>query len=354
MVVLPRLAGPDSGGDAVVFHHVLEQLGRRMTLVRVEFDVTGWPERLFNLLTLSCPPELARHIGRKNRALVEHAVSDLRPEVICFLHEAGFAFLEVAKRRNVPAVLYPHNVHSVVARTDDSMLGRVFAPAARAFERRWYGDPYAALVCISETDARALRSAGIRGGKIPIAPPGASGSAAVLDQLVLTGSYGWWRKRRHLARFAREAGVLDGRILVTDRMAKEILGDTARLVDRSEIDWAAGLRFGLITDAFAGGFKLKALEYVALNCLVLSYCDLSPDFEGLPHSAEFIRKVSSKADIAKAMRDVAAAAPGELAGRFRVFKQACLARFDWKRCIEPLEHAILSRADSTALLKSVE
>lgn len=355
MIVMPRLSGPKSAGDEVVYRHAVAHLGRSMTVVTAEFGSVGRGRRLLNLITRRAPPELARYIGRSNDLAIERALASQPVDVVCFLHEGGFTFLEVAQRLGLPCVLYPHNVHSVVARTDGSMFGRLFASAAARFERTWYGDREAGLVCISRTDAEGLKAVGVNRTDVRIAPPGApppralDPGASVLPEVVLTGSYGWWRKRRHLTRFAKSPGRLDAPVLMTDPAGVEILGDQGRAMDKDALDWSSGLRFGLITDGFGGGFKLKSLEYVALNCLVLSYCDLSLEFEGLPHADEFVRHVSGKAEIARIMAEAAARPRAEFIERFLTFKAACLRRFDWDRCLEPLRDEILSKTASSRL-----
>jgi hypothetical protein len=210
------------------------------------------------------------------------------------------------------------------------------------FDRAWSADSRDRLICISHHDVASLRRIGVSRDDILLAPPGAPPSVPfgtnprIIPEPVLTGSYGWWRKRRDLARFAAEP-AMPWPLLVSDTTALEILGDQAVQIDPKAIDWSAGLRPALVTDRFLGGFKLKALEYVALNCTVFSYCDLRLEFSGLPHAEEFVRVIGSKAEFSSAISLLLTQPPVPLLQRFRAFKDACLDRYAWGRCLAPLE-----------------
>ena len=210
---------------------------------------------------------------------------------------------------------------------------------ARRYERRWYGHPRGRLVLISEGDKRAAIADGIARADAPVAPPGAPPAVelardAVLDETVVTGRYGWWRKKRDLASFAAAGSALN--IIGFDPRVGELVPGARVLASADALDWSAGLRAGVITDKFSGGFKLKSLEYVARNCLVLSRARIGEDFEGLPHAAEFIIDDLDEARWPERLSHLRQQDPAALCARFRAFKAATLSRFDWATCLEPL------------------
>jgi hypothetical protein len=338
LVIRPRRVAAH-GGDEVVYRHTLRYLEQALPnpIETVELHPVGGLNKLRHLLCL--PPEITAFETPANHRAVADALAARRYAAVLLFNEITFPTLPDVLRAGVPAILVAHNVQSVVASSDASPLVRLGAIVARRFERRIYGDPRAALSCISLTDVDGLKAAGVLRDDIVVVPPGAPPAAAlaegapVIAEAVMTGSYGWWRKRRDLKRLATEPDALGCPILANDADALAALG--ARGVPMpADIDWTAGVRFGIVSDRFLGGFKLKVLEYVANNCVVLSYCNLAREFEGLPHAGEMVRHISSLSEARAAMR-AAQADPG-FVERFRAFKTACLDRYRWDLCLEPL------------------
>ena len=347
LFVRPAISSDAMGGDEVVYRRITKYIASLMELEVLELAGISRPMQVLRAAQGN-PLEVTRYLSRQNAEALRARLAASPFDVVCFAHEATFALSTAVEDPAIHRVFYAHNTHSLLAATDPSALGRLMRPIATAFERRWYGDPKAALVCISRGDVAGLRAAGVMRDDIYLSPPGAppteplSDQARVIGEAVLTGSYGWWRKRRDLKTFAAGPPI-DAPILATDPLAVEILGGQARLVRNEEVDWSLGLRFGLITDRFLGGFKLKSVEYVARNCMVLSCCDLSPDFEGLPHAGEFVRLVSGKAEVAAELRRLSEGPHEDLLARFRLFKAACLERYRWDACLQPLGAALTGR-----------
>ena len=183
-----------------------------------------------------------------------------------------------------------------------------------------------------------------------MAPAGAppvshlASDAPVLREAVITGSYGWWRKRRDLKTFALGPSI-GAPIYAVDPVALDILGVQGRpLNDSVGWSWEAGLRFGLVTDLFLGGFKLKSLEYVAKNCVVLSLSDIRAEFKGLPHAEEFVHYIAGgKAEVGRTIEAMCRAPRAPLVARFLEFKSACMRRFQWEACLTPLRQAAEQR-----------
>lgn len=344
LIVRPAASTELNGGDTVVYRRLAEYLGRHADLDTLELRRLPRVSHALNLFR-GLPPEVGGYFGASNRARLAEALARRRYDAIVFAHEATFPLSADCRPGQARKIFFSHNVQSVIAESESSLLGPMMRPLAKAFDRRWCADPEATIICISRADVDGMRRIGARRPDVQTAPPGAPPSVAlqpgatVLPELVLTGSYGWWRKRRDLKHFA-EGAPLAYPILTSDPTALAVLQGQARAVKADEVDWSAGLRFGLITDRFQGGFKLKSLEYVAVNAVVLSSCDLSREFEGLPHAEEFVRFVSSKQEVASAVEEIRRQPVADILGRFQAFKAACMDRYTWDRCLEPFGRAL--------------
>jgi hypothetical protein len=352
LAILPAPATDAHGGDEIVYRRSLAYLERTMDVETCHIRSVGKVRRMAGILGGN-PPEATRYISRGNRRLVAERLAAGRVDVVVLCNEVTFPMLPSVKRAGVPVVLSAHNVHSIVAATDPSRLARMLRPCAVAFERRWYGDPYATLVLISQGDRIGLEAAGIRRQPVWISPPGVPpvvnlpANATLLREAVITGSYGWWRKRRDLTDFCQSPG-LGVPIFASDDNALAILGEEAEdLRTQRDFSWSAGVRFGLITDAFLGGFKLKSLEYVAKNCILLSRSNIALEFAGLPHAEEFVRITPTKADMIATIREISAQPQAATVERFRLFKQACVERYDWDLCLAPFADAVRAAAGSS-------
>ena len=350
LIVRPAPApGGAHGGDEVIYRRSFAYLQRDYDTRIVELTSVGRPRQILEIAR-GAPPECTRYTGPENAQLLTRVLAEEQFDVVCLFNEVTFSYLAQVKAAGVPAVLVAQNVHSLVAATDPSPIARLFRPIAVGFERRWYADPAAALVCISRADVQGLKVAGVdRGADLWIAPPGCLpakplvAAAPVLAEAVLTGSYGWWRKRRDLKSFVGGPPALGLPILAADPVALEILGEQGQAIDTDSVDWSAGLRFGLITDAFVGGFKLKSLEYIANNCVVFSLSDIFVEYEGLPYAEEFVRITPTKAEAKRAIETTMGLPAREVVERFLVFKAACMERYEWEACLKPLGEAVKSR-----------
>jgi hypothetical protein len=359
LIVRPApAAGGANGGDEVIYKRSIAYLKRDADTELFELQPVGKARQIFEIFR-GAPPEATRFTGGDNAERLAAVLAGSQFDAVCLFNEVTFSYTGQVKAAGLPVVLIAQNVHSLVAATDPSAVARLLRPMAVAFERRFYADPQIALVCISRADVEGLKAAGIeRTRDLWIAPAGAppakplSPDAPILREAVLTGSYGWWRKRRDLKSFA--AGEpLGAPVLASDPLALEILGEEGRQVEASEVDWSAGLRFGLITDAFVGGFKLKSLEYIANNCVVLSMSDIAIEYEGIPHAEEFMRITPTKADARRAIEAILAQPHQGVIERFLEFKAACMARYEWEACLKPLGDAVASRLPATGLMENV-
>jgi hypothetical protein len=97
----------------------------------------------------------------------------------------------------------------------------------------------------------------------------------------------------------------------------------------------------VITDRFESGHKLKTSAYIASNNIVLSFGDVSFDFDHIPDHDLFIRRVHSFDEMRAHMNEISAMPWEIVRERFIVFKQRCAECFTWSavadRLIEVLE-----------------
>lgn len=339
----------DHGGDEVVYRKSIDYLSRHFAIDTVEVHPIGGARKFLNLVKLA-PPEILRWISAENVERVRAAIAGNSYDAVFFFNEITFPSSEPALVWTGPTILAAHNVHSVVARSENSLLSRVMRPITAHFERRWYGDRRAELVCISNNDVAGLRASGVDRDPVFVAPPGAPPADPfpdpfrVAETIVLTGSYGWWRKRRDLQAFLASGGTVLP-IYTADPEARALIAEAKFPLIEDKPDFAAAMHFGLVTDRFEGGFKLKSLEYVARNCTVLSFCDLSPEFVGLPHADEFVRRIASADEARGIIAAMRAEDPVALGERFRAFRDACLARYEWSACLAPLYDAFVFARD---------
>lgn len=337
LIVTSAEHGAPDAGDRIVLRHL-------ETFLRARYDCEtlplgrreGW-RKAVRAAVYRVPLELAPYWEQAHKSRFRRALAEGAFDRVFILHEGLFFLAGQLPEGGPVCTLFAHNLLSRFSL--DSPVQPVLHALARNYERRWYAHPRARLVLISEADKRAAIADGVADAATPVAPPGAPPGVelahdVVLAEAVVTGRYGWWRKKRDLASFARTGAQLG--LIGFDPAVAELIPGARLLPSHQALDWSAGLRAGVITDRFSGGFKLKALEYVSRNCVILSRCRIREDFEGLPHAAEFVLddvpEEAWPSRLEQMRREDAAA----LAARFRIFKAATLARFDWTTCLDPL------------------
>ena len=169
---------------------------------------------------------------------------------------------------------------------------------------------------------------------------GAAPDATFRSELIITGTYEWTPKRRDVMRFAREYAAEPQRLAVFAD-ALPVQGEqllTARPIVRDTS--GQSIRLGLITDRFTAGHKLKTTEYIAGNCVVLTFAEIEQDFLDLPDREFFIRPLKHAREIASHAAQLSCVDPGELRMRFSGFKRRCIERFDWQTTADRLLAAL--------------
>jgi len=237
-----------------------------------------------------------------------------------------------------PVILITHNVTSLALPqlSPGNWLAAMAARRAAMWERQLYRSPrLAAIVTLSRRDQAFV--AGIsRTASVPLIIPGMppiaplSPAAELRKELVLSGTFDWRPKRRDVARFAREYAGEQGRLPVyADALPEEARAALPTLPPLTDIEAGQAIRFGIISDRFEAGHKLKTLSYIAHNQVVLSFSDASHDFESVPDHDFFIRRVASATDITKQVAAVSAVDTREIRQRLIMFQQECARRFSW-------------------------
>lgn len=322
------------GGDEVYDRKLLQRLGRSHDVARFVPQPVGRAAKLANLAA-GVPLYRASYRSAANDAALRAAIARHDPDVVAISWEP-FDFLAASIDR--PTVLLLHNITSdaVVEVFGGAVAARLYARRIRGWERRLYARPtIAGLVTLSLHDAAIARAIAptksvtvIAPGAPPLAPPPAP---ELRRELLVSGTYDWYPKRRDLTLVARElaAGSPPPLRLCWDNPPPAA---AARLLVGEAVDqagWPPALRFGLVPDSFASGFKLKVTSYIANNCIVLSRSDVAGDYAGLPGQELFIRRIGAMVEIDGIVRDYASYDPADLARRFEAFKQACAERFSW-------------------------
>ena len=161
-------------------------------------------------------------------------------------------------------------------------------------------------------------------------PPAAAldSDAVAKPELILSGTYGWYPKRRDVMAFATDYAPLPHRYPI---FADGLPPDAQTMLSTQPMPEAdtKSIRFGVITDRFEAGHKLKTTSLIANNAIVLSFSDVIHDFDEIPDAAFFIRRIHGVEEIQKHIAEVMAVAPAELRDRLTRFKAACVVQFSW-------------------------
>ena len=153
-----------------------------------------------------------------------------------------------------------------------------------------------------------------------------------LKEALLSGNYKWSLKRKSLHRSIQ---ILDQSTLklaaynVCD-VFEDICCDlnvSVSLNDNIEED--EFIRFGIISDSFVSGFKLKSLELIEKGCCLLTFCDLLQEFRHIVNSELFVRKVSSPTDINSTVEELIQNPIS--AEQFNQFRREITTYFSWKK-----------------------
>jgi hypothetical protein len=304
-------------------HTVIEVCPRRLSKVR----------SLFNLCARRIPHYRSWYDCDDNYDALRAASKDCDRALVSWE-----PFDRLAYSLAIPTIPILHNItsSSLPAFLPNSLAARLLAAQAKRWENVCYSSGrFLAIACLSLTDLAGLRRR-FPQTKFLHCPPGAppqallAADAVFRPELVVTGTYEWTPKRRDASRFAEEYAGATGRLEVfADALPEQA---TRMLGARPIVRNATGntIRLGLITDRFRAGHKLKTTEYIASNCIVLTFADIEEDFLDIPDREFFIRQLHHAREITAHAAELSRVDPSELRSRFADFKHRCLERFDWR------------------------
>jgi len=238
----------------------------------------------------------------------------------------------------LPCAVIPilHNVTSQSLRSmlPHSPVARLLSLQAFAWERSAYAVGRFPLIAVVSRDDQAYLSQIRPRNTVLYTPPGMPvlvqlrPEARFKREILLSGTFDWYPKRRDVTLFSHDYGAW--------RHAFPVFGDplpsklqeviTARPMI-SKFDDA--VRLGLIPDRFVAGHKLKATFYIAHNAIVLSYANISSEFQEIEDHQFFVRTISNAADIETHAEQISALSPEALRYRMEAFKSRCAQRFSW-------------------------
>jgi len=223
---------------------------------------------------------------RTDKALLERlraAVSDGARIVLS--HEAFFKLAH-----EVPvAALIVHNYMPCFSFPDQRWLESYYRLGSRSF----FGQAFAnarAIVFLSHRDHRHavadFPDIASRSHVLPPPPQEAKLSSRRTDLVHVSGSENWLPKR--LSR-------------LTPREAESIVSSGFAVSDFGHMPSPA---FGLITDRFAVGFKLKLMQMLYIGDAIASLSDISDEMEALAPTHPFWRRVESVAEALHWFREI--------------------------------------------------
>jgi hypothetical protein len=305
------------GCDIDVFHPM--PVGRLWKLAKMIIGLLPYPRSTF--------------ASAANRTAIAER-SQAYDAVVC----SGEWFEPLVHRLSPPSILIVHNVvsRSLPAVFPHNWMASLGAFRAGVWERRWYRvRHFAAIGALSRRDLAYLHGLKDRPKVLllsPGMPPsvGLAPDAVLRSEIVVSGTFDWLPKRRDIRLFAREYAALEPRLPIrSTTLPPEVAGILHPLAAPSSEENRTAIRFGLITDRFEAGYKLKTTALIANNQIVLSFAEVGSDFRHIPDSDFFIRKIESVADIVVHVDAIAALPVAAIRERLIRFKQACARDFTW-------------------------
>jgi hypothetical protein len=148
--------------------------------------------------------------------------------------------------------------------------------------------------------------------------------------LFISGNYKWSLKRKSLEKFLSS---YDGRYEIVIDSDCEVLIfylNKFNLKYRTKIKLDEySVMIGLISDDFLSGFKLKTLELISKNCLILSFSDLRDEFSFIDNSEKYISYCESMDDFYSFCEDKLSFTEEDLKS-FIEFKSIIKNKFNWE------------------------
>jgi len=327
----------EGGGEAVFDRKIIEALRSENVVDCLQLESVGAIKKIANVVS-GFPHQRINYINAENVKAIKSAARRASYDAIICSWES----LDIlAWKANIFPIMILHNVTSDMLRRvfPKNVAGRLAAMQVALWERFLYRSTrFRAFAVLSERDREVVLQRAPQ-AKVVVLNPGAPGhrafdlSGPLLPEIVISGTYDWYPKRRDLARFMAE-------FIESKSTLRLIKRDDFRLTPSSVGTSPTGVRFGVVTDRFEAGFKLKILEYVADGCIVISYSEFPAELQRISDASLFLRRVGSMKEIMAVYSEFVKMENSDLLRRFNRFRQLCLDAFTWQRSSSILSQAI--------------
>jgi len=189
------------------------------------------------------------------------------------------------------------------------------------------------FISVTEKNASGIAANKCGHIRVGVRPGGnVSNFTSLQPVAVFTGNYKWSLKAKALQKaFAKPyTGALQlAAINVDDTFRKTVTATGANVVYWDEIKNPAGIKLGVITDDFLSGFKLKALELIHSGCCLVSFSDITAEFEGIIHAPLFIQTIKSLNELDVVYNKLLADA--NIVNKFHLFYNDVCDKFNWDK-----------------------
>lgn len=339
-------SGSTSGGEDIYDKMLITHLEAKHEVTRFT-PLPVSPFRKSLNTALGIPVYRASYHSRENTRRLRHSIEKACPELVIISWEP---FDSLVRNIDLPVIMILHNVtsNSIKEVFRGNPLIKLYSIRIKTWERQLYRRKnIKSLITLSEDDACLVKK--LVGSKpVQVISPGMpkaapAPKAEVRPELLISGTYGWFPKRRDLRRFVRYvAKALEFPLIC---LWDHPLPDGISMPDSGSYtdvhNWSPAVRFGFVPDTFVSGFKLKTGSYISNNCIVISCSDFGSDYADLPHQSTFMRKILSLDEIKPIVDEIAMMSPNDLTSMFQQFKTATINRFSWSTALEKLDSTIL-------------
>jgi hypothetical protein len=187
------------------------------------------------------------------------------------------------------------------------------------------------VFCISMRESSLMKSEILRVGCSPLRIPAPTTWRL---ELYLSGNYQWSLKRNSLERFMSS---YDGCFQSLIEPGCDVLSRSFEKYTVPELrnpkDFTI-LRVGIIFDDFLSGFKLKSLDLIVKNCIIISFADIREEFAHIPGYEKFVIYVRDYDEFKDFLNNLVVT--DETLIEFSKFKSSVIDSFSWK--IQPIPY----------------
>ena len=343
-IIFVRTGGSaDITGDSIFNNQVIRHLRTSSEIVDVRLEPCKPLKTLFYCFLTIAPPVYSRYISNANFDKILKAIKDRPRARLIYSHESLFWAWQ--RLRTKEGTLIFHNVHFGIKPM--TILEILFQYLHRNHEIRLLkiiSKTPTRVVALSCHDLRLLSNTKLLPKeRISLARPGIPPEShplrvrRLVREYVLLGSYKWFRKRRDLKWLHDLLLDLPSSRIITD-LSTKFIPPKHKIVCPKSVDWSEGVRIGIVADRFVAGFKLKTLDYISKNCIVISASSLIEEFASISGSDKFVRSASDRRAFFEMLKSAHHMDLGEAEIlRFEKFKENCCEIFTWTSAAASIE-----------------